>query len=324
MIQSKNQIGTQPSRQHLINSSVFLCSRPQDTIQHLNQDKMSFTTAKTAVVTPKKTTPATPPVTDSPGTWHHPRLQEIIRRQGASNFTDKNVKRILINFIFFMAIVFTRNVLSRVLSRKWFNFLLWYYSRYAYWAILLIPIFNIGMHLLPLFRRKDDLSDIPLTPGQRKLLGLPPTNAPPTPGSAYSTPPRYARTPSISGSAGSRRSFSGSPASNNGSPTRSGSGSGPFGGSGGLGGLGSPNSPLLHKAMNGARRSSIGSGSPLNASTLGGSTFGASTGSFYGGVPDSPSPASGGKRSTVGLNSKWLYERGRDRRSSSGNAWLYT
>ncbi|KAI1214683.1 NPCC-domain-containing protein [Annulohypoxylon truncatum] len=277
---------------------------------------MSLTMAKTALTTPKKSTPATPPVTDSPGTWRHPRLPEIIRRQDATNFTEKNVKRIAINVLVFITIVFTHNMLSLMVPKKWFSYLVWYYARYAYWAILFLPIFNIGTNLLPLFRQKDDLSDIPLTPGQRRLLGLPPTNAPPTPGSAYSTPPRYARTPSI-GSAGSRRSFSGSPASNNGSPTRgSGNGSGPFGG------IGSPNSPLLHKAMNGARRSSIGSlgsGSPLSTSILG-----ASTGSFYGGVPDSPSPASGGKRSTVGLNSKWLYERGRDRRSSSGNAWLYT
>ncbi|KAI0883164.1 NPCC-domain-containing protein [Annulohypoxylon maeteangense] len=284
---------------------------------------MSFTTAKTAIITPKKSTPATPPVTDSPGTWRHPRLPEIIRRQDATNFTEKNVKRIIINVVVFIAIIFTHTMLSRMLSKKWFSYLVWYYSRYAYLAALSIPIFNVGTNLLPLFRRKDDFSDIPLTPGQRRLLGLPPTNAPPTPGSAYSTPPRYARTPSISGSAGSRRSFSGSPASNNGSPTRGSlNGSGPFGGSGGLGGLASPNSPLLQKAMNGARRSSIGSlgsGSPLGVSILG-----ASTGSFYGGAPDSPSPASGGKRSTVGLNSKWLYERGRDRRSSSGNAWLYT
>lgn len=194
----------------------------------------------------------------------------------------------------------------------------WYYSRYVYWAILAIPFFNIGANLLPLLRSKDDLSDIPLTPGQRRLLGLPPTSAPPTPGSVYSTPPRYSRTPSISGSAGSKRSFSGSPASNHASPTTG------SGGEKNFSIIGSPNSPLLQKAMNGARRSSFGSsGSIFGNSTFGASTFGASTASsIYGGVPDSPSPMTG-KRSTVGLNNKWLYERGRDRRSS-GNAWLHT
>ncbi|KAI2622106.1 NPCC-domain-containing protein [Hypomontagnella submonticulosa] len=273
---------------------------------------MSLSKAQAAITTPKKSTPATPPVTDSPGTWRHPRLQEIIQRQNASNFTDKNVKRIAINVVLLIACILAHACLARVLPpKKSLPQSVWKYAQYTYWAILAIPLFNIGTNLLPLFRPKDDFSDIPLTPGQRRLLGLPPSSAPPTPGSVYSTPPRYSRTPSISGSAGSKRSFSGSPhspSSNYGSP---------IGGNGTLGGLGSPQSPLLQKAMNGARRSSIGSSSPMGAST------GAS---FYGGVPDSPSPspATGGKRSTLALNSKWLYERGRDRRGSSGNAWLYT
>lgn len=272
--------------------------------------------AKT-IVTPKKPTPATPPVTDSPGTWLHPRLEEITRRQEATTFTDGNVKRIAVNVVVLIALIFLHSFLARVLpSKKSFPYAVWNYSRYAYWTVLAIPLFNIGTNLLPLFRPKDDLSDIPLTPGQRRLLGLPPTSAPPTPGSAYSTPPRYSRTPSISGSAGSKRSFSSSPRS---SASNFGSSIG-LNGNGNLAGLASPQSPLLQKAMNGARRSSISSlGSP--------SPMGASTGfsSFYGGVPDSPSPSPAtGKRSTVGLSSKWLYERGRDRRSSSSNAWLHS
>src|SRR3569833_2700761 len=63
------------------------------------------------------------------------------------------------------------------------------------------------------------MSDIPLTPGQRKLLGLPASSAPPTPGSKFSTPPRYSRTPSISGSVGSNKSYASSPLSGKGSPT---------------------------------------------------------------------------------------------------------
>ncbi|KAI0380802.1 NPCC-domain-containing protein [Hypomontagnella monticulosa] len=273
---------------------------------------MSLSKAQTAITTPQKSAPATPTVTDSPGTWRHPRLQEIIQRQNASTFSDKNVRRIAINVIFLLACIIAHTLLGRVLpSKKSLPQPVWKYIQYAYWALLAVPLFNIGTNLLPLFRPKDDFSDIPLTPGQRRLLGLPPSSVPPTPGSVYSTPPRYSRTPSISGSAGSKRSFSGSPhspSSNYGSP---------LGGNGTLGGLGSPQSPLLQKAMNGARRSSFGSPSSLGAST------GAS---FYGGVPDSPSPspATGGKRSTLALNSKWLYERGRDRRGSSGNAWLYT
>ncbi|XXH00549.1 minichromosome maintenance protein 5 [Hypoxylon texense] len=269
----------------------------------------------TSVSTPQKQSAATP-VTDSPGTWRHPRMQEIIRRQEAATFTDKNLRRIVVNVLLFAAVMAIHSLLARVLpNKKAFPYLVWYYSRYVYWAILAIPVFNIGTNLLPLARHKDDFSDIPLTPSQRKLLGLPPSSAPPTPGSVYSTPPRFSRTPSISGSAGSKRSISSSPRSpfsNQGSPVAS-------NGSGNLGGLGLQSSPLLQKAMNGARRSSLGSlGSP--------GPLGASTGaSLFGGVPDTPSPTpAAAKRSSVSLNNKWLYERGRDRRSSSGNARSYT
>jgi nucleoporin POM34 len=39
----------------------------------------------------------------------------------------------------------------------------------------------------------------------------------------------------------------------------------------------------------------------------------------FGDGPATPTPAPG-KRSSVGLNSKWLYERGR---RSSGNSWMH-
>ncbi|KAI1469703.1 NPCC-domain-containing protein [Daldinia caldariorum] len=283
---------------------------------------MSLSMAKT-IVTPKKSTPATPPPTDSPGTWRHPRLEEITQRQEATTFSDKNIKRIAVNIIVLITLIILHSLAARALpSKKSFPYAVWSYARYAYWAVLAIPLFNIGTNLLPLIRPKDDLSDIPLTPGQRQLLGLPPSSAPPTPGSAYSTPPRYSRTPSISGSTGSKRSFSSptrSPASNYGSLS---------GGNGNvnLAGLGSPQSPLLQKAMNGARRSSIsslGSSGMLGASTGFSSSAGFSS-SFYGGVPDSPSPSPvAGKRNTVGLSSKWMYERAQTRKNTTSNAWLY-
>ncbi|KAI1801653.1 NPCC-domain-containing protein [Daldinia bambusicola] len=294
---------------------------------------MSLPMAKT-IVTPKKPTPATPPPTDSPGTWRHPRLEEITRRQEATTFTDGNIRRIIVNIVVLVALIILHSLVARVLPpKKSFPYAyasisqfihfsnansssVWSYARYAYWAVLAIPLFNIGTNLLPLIRPKDDLSDIPLTPGQRRLLGLPPSSAPPTPGSAYSTPPRYSRTPSISGSTASKRSFSASPRS---SSSNYGSLSGGNGNSN-LAGFGSPQSPLLQKAMNGARRSSISS---LGSSGM----FGASTGfssSFYGGVPDSPSPSpAAGKRSTVGLSSKWMYERAQNRKNTTSNAWLY-
>ncbi|KAI9744172.1 MAG: hypothetical protein M1818_002324 [Claussenomyces sp. TS43310] len=165
-------------------------------------------------------------------------------------------------------------------------------------------VYNIAMAFLPLVGPKDDLSDIPLTPAQRKLLGLAPSSAPPTPGSQYATPPRYARTPTplkgspSNGNLGSSISGKGSAAQD--SPRGS-----PF----------SPNaSPLLHKAMGGMssiRRPSYGSPSPLGP---------AAQKTWLEG-PNTPSPTVGKGASGVGLNSKWLYERGR---GSPGNGSLFS
>lgn len=164
------------------------------------------------------------------------------------------------------------------------------------------------MALYPLFRPTDDLSDIPLTPTQRALLGLDPTATPPaTPGTTYVTPPRYRMSTSRKASPASQ---SGSPLSN--TPTfsdrRVSSGpSAPF----------SPaTSPLFHKAVaNGGRdtgrRQSFGSSSPLGRSN----SFGESTMSSMG--PSTPSPLSG-KRTSLGMSNKWLYERSRRLSASNG------
>lgn len=181
------------------------------------------------------------------------------------------------------------------------------YIAWTYLALQLIPVINIVIALLPLVRQQDDLADIPLTAGQRKLLGLPPSSIPPTPNSAISTPPRYSRTPSLAGSAASNKSYTSSPLSGNGSPAsdRRLSGS-PYSATA---------SPLFQKAVGGGfgggRRSSFGSPSQLGASTA--------TSLFGGDVPGTPSPLAG-KGSSVGLNNKWLYERGRKR--ASGNSFL--
>ncbi|KXJ93264.1 nuclear pore complex component-domain-containing protein [Microdochium bolleyi] len=274
--------------------------------------------------TPVKAAAAAP--TESPGTWRHPRMDEITRRQEQSNFSEKNVRSITINICVLVALFASSTLLHKLFpSAKNLvpqSYAAAQYSGLIWKAVVAIPVVQILVNLLPLWRKPDELADIPLTSAQRQLLGLPPSSAPPTPGSVYSTPPRYSRTPSISGSASSKRSFSGSPQSNRATPSRSELGSPLNASSGninsGLKGsiMGSPGSPLLHRAMGGARRSSLGGSmgppSPLGVSTAS-SIFGA-------GGPESPSPASG-KRSTVGLNNKWLYEKGRDRRSS-GNNWL--
>ncbi|KAI0014917.1 NPCC-domain-containing protein [Xylariomycetidae sp. FL0641] len=273
---------------------------------------MSSSAAQTSVSTPTKASPA---AADSPGTWQHPRLEEISRRQDATNFSEKNSRRIAMNVAVFAGLVALHTLLGHLLpSRKSFPDFVPQYTDYLYWALLTVPMLNIAMNLLPLLRPKDDLSDIALTPGQRRLLGLPPTSAPPTPGSVYSTPPRYSRTPSLAGSPVSNR---GSPPSNRGSPTAGPATSQTPGGAG-----------LLHRAVFGARRSSLGSmGSPAPVRGFLGSPTPVrglpSMDSLFGGMPDTPSPTSpSGKRTTVALTSKWRYEKEQGRRSS-GNPSIF-
>lgn len=165
---------------------------------------------------------------------------------------------------------------------------------YSYYVLLILrtlPLLGIAYACKPLLQNADDLSDIPLTPSQRALLGLDPASRAATPGSDYITPPRYARSTTPRSNGGSQ---SGSPASGRdsirGSPGTSYSPSA---------------SPLLHKAINrdaGSRRSF---GSP-SASVFGKSMSESSMGFGF----NSPSPTNN-RGASVGLNNRWLYEKGR-------------
>lgn len=164
-------------------------------------------------------------------------------------------------------------------------------------------IFNILVALYPLYRPKDNLSDIPLTPTQRALLGLDPTATPPlTPGTTYVTPPKYRMSTSRKASPASRQTspLSATPTF---SERRVSTGT-PF----------SPaSSPLFHKAVgNGGRetgrRPSFGSSSPLaRSNSFGESSIG----------PSSPSPLTS-TRTSLGVSNKWLYERSRRLSASNG------
>ncbi|EAQ86485.1 hypothetical protein CHGG_07738 [Chaetomium globosum CBS 148.51] len=263
--------------------------------------------------TPVKQTTAPPAVSDSPGNWKHPRLAEITRRQSQNVFSEKNIRKMVYNAVALVGIGLVRQVVLPFVP-SWLITPLWrQYSSWITATLILVPLINIVMALLPLYRPQDDLSDIPLTPAQRKLLGLPPSSRPETPNSVYSTPPRYSRTPSLAGSPASIKSYASSPLSNFASPSPGQYSSPRFGTSPSK--LNAPQyspsnvSPLRHKAI-GGRTTSFGSTSPLNASTAS---------SAFGEGPATPTPATG-KRSTVGLNNKWLYEKGR---RSSGNSWLH-
>lgn len=293
---------------------------------------MASTTIQRGLSTPTKTAPAEP-LQDSPGNWRHPRLAEITRRQQKTTFGERNINKIAYNVVALIALFFVYRFTARYVPATSVLLLpavhhglltnslnswpqLRMAARYGLTGICFIPIFNIITAAYPAVVPQDDLADIPLTPGQRKLLGLPPSSRPATPGSVYSTPPRYARTPSLSGSASAQRNYSDPPAEVQSSHAfyRSPVDLGDSVSSSGFNGMGSTmssnfsmtpsGSPLLQRAMLGARRSSIGSlGSPAPASSI--------FGGFGGLGPDSPTPNPAAKRSSVGLNNKWLYERGR-------------
>ncbi|PBP27539.1 hypothetical protein BUE80_DR001399 [Diplocarpon rosae] len=243
----------------------------------------------------RPSTPVAQPAPSTPltSTWRHPKYDEIVRRQKNATFTSANIAKIVYNASS-MALVFLvgrglwKTLPSLFYPGKLFN----PWATVIYYALQIIFIFNIFMACSPLFRTPDDFSDIPLTPAQRKLLGIPASSATPTPGSEYTTPPKYTRTPTpLSGSPSASGDYSNSPLSKKGSPT----GGVPF----------SPSaSPLLYKAigsgMNSNRRASHGSSSPLGP---------ASSRVNFPEIPGSPSPAA--KNGGISLNSKWLYDKGR-------------
>ena len=283
---------------------------------------------------------------DTPGTWRHPRLDEITRRQRAAHFSTTNVRTIIFNILFLFATLITPpsyirffyDLLSATLASIPPSSIQW--QDYGLTGLRLLCIANIVLALSPLYSQPDEMSDIPLTPSQRKLLGLNPTpasSAPPTPASGgYITPPRFSRSPSTS--------LQNTPNSGNSRRAVAGSSPGSVGRATGLAGSpfanGSPSqreregSPLLHKAIAGSGGSRAGSGrrwsygsnhSPLalgrsgSDSLLLGGDAGLG-GSVLGGGPATPSPVGKAPQPSVGLNSKWLYQKGR---SSLGGKGFY-
>ncbi|OAL71424.1 hypothetical protein A7D00_4325 [Trichophyton violaceum] len=248
------------------------------------------------------------PSTASPGKWRHPRLKEIIRRQNASSVNEKTIRRLLLNAGTLIFTGFIGNTYKQYSLAIGSFFQIPTYPDIVLLVIRLLLFINIAMTLYPIYRAPDQVSDIPLTPSQRALLGLDPNStSPATQGTEYITPPRYR----ISSS--SRRRSSGSwgnsPFSYSGaedSPTRSHPDSPPFTPSG---------SPLFHKGIrsggrDSGRRNSFGSPSPLGRSSIG-----ARDGSSLR-APSTPTPF--GKGTSPVMTQKWLFER--SRMSSSGSS----
>ncbi|EME43486.1 hypothetical protein DOTSEDRAFT_132721 [Dothistroma septosporum NZE10] len=270
-------------------------------------------------LTPKKDA-ATPQKINTPtprrdSGWIHPRMNEVIRRRNATNFDGSNVKAILISSGLILFSFFVPNIYRSVIPHSWLQ-AIHPYQLYILWAIDLLFLINITLSAMPLYRKADACEDIPLSPNQRQLLGLAPMSRPATPQEKeqWVTPPRYSRcaTPR-STSSSIRPEPSGSPLSGRGTPlegntsflSRSTSGS-PFASSTQeqMGGAGSPYSDRLRSGGERRRLSySNTRSSPLSLSE------------FEEAGKSAQTPTKG-SRASVGLNNKWLYEKGRGSPSS--------
>lgn len=260
--------------------------------------------------TPASQSIAAAAATPSPGRWRHPKFDEITRRQSANTFDDKSVRLIVWNGGALLLLwLFSANLesyswyeLSTPKSTK-------LYMPYARLLLSCVFLYNIALALLPAMKSKDDMTDISLTPTQRALLGLSPTATPPpvTPGTQYVTPPRYSRSSTPRNSSPLSRVSADSPLSRRGSPPSALQASNsPF----------SPSpSPMWAKAI-GSGRDSLRRHSYGSPALPG---LGSSKDLIIQGVSGTPSPSTG-RGSSVGLNSRWLYERGR---ASPGGRSLY-
>ena len=175
-------------------------SRPTQTLQY----------SASAPTTPKaiKTTPA-----PSPGSFKHPRLKEIISRQNRTTFDERNIRSATLNAaVLLLSVIFGHDLYRSLTSLLTFFSLVTPSTSTSITstAVLLLRILFLSNTILslrpiiPYISQKDTIIDIPLTPSQRALLGLPPsTSKPATPlsttsspnagTSGYITPPRYQR-----------------------------------------------------------------------------------------------------------------------------------
>lgn len=185
--------------------------------------------------------------------------------------------------------------------KSWSTLVASYYLSIALWTIRLLFTALIGVQCLPLFRKEDPCEDIPLTPAQRQLLGLPPMTRPMTPQELDQTvtPPRFSRSNTPRSASSTQVNVSGSPLSERSALLDSASRS-PANGS--------PYSPQLRSGGERRRLSYTSNrSSPLSISEFD--------------AAGSVSTPTKGTRASVGLNNKWLYEKGRASPRLSGSVF---
>lgn len=308
---------------------------PASKIKNVAAHPISNITPQKSPATPSGTPNGSPAIIVTPGRWQHPRMDEIVRRQNASCFNPGDARIVVLNLVVIVLTLIAQPYLSSYVSQDTATvedptltassipIQLVRNTPYASWTLHTLRLgllINMAVTLAPLFRRPDACEDIPLTPQQRHALGLPPMSRPATPQeqAQYVTPPKYSRsaTPRSINSTGSfadsmRVQARASPLSGRGSPLDA-SISSPFGSARRASGSGSPfsASPLKDKML--ANNPDMGRRG----------SFASSRGSPLGGDFDGLS-SSGGKsgRASVGLNSKWLYQKGRASPGLTGSGW---
>ncbi|KAK7205559.1 nuclear pore complex component-domain-containing protein [Myxozyma melibiosi] len=181
------------SRQYTSHSSTSrLAPSPKP-----NSSSSSSSSSKSLLVSdlPTGSRPATPQ--DIPkGRWRHPAFDELNKRVASSEFTQVTSQKIIQNAVALAVYSIVVKVLGQWNWIEEFELKYELLSKAAhYFGLILQVIFiwNIISGALRLFNKKDNLEDIPLTPNQRRLMGLSDSGKGLSPASPL-TPPKYVKT----------------------------------------------------------------------------------------------------------------------------------
>ncbi|ODV88948.1 hypothetical protein CANCADRAFT_148401 [Tortispora caseinolytica NRRL Y-17796] len=131
------------------------------------------------------------------GRWDHPSIGATQERLRKYSFTQTTARRIFMNAIGWLLFNFLRTVVSdfgieSLLNRlklSSYNVYLTYFS----FGLQILFAWNIIDGVLKLIKPEDPMLDLPLTPTQRRLLGLTPRASPQ--GTPIPTPPKYIKSP---------------------------------------------------------------------------------------------------------------------------------
>ncbi|KAF3912867.1 hypothetical protein AA313_de0205035 [Arthrobotrys entomopaga] len=154
-----------------------------------------------APTTPSRTA-ATPKGQGTPGSWQHPKFDEIMRRQDARTFSDRRLSQALKNAGALTASLviswtFYNSRLYSSLPRNDVCDLIYTVVHWSLNGLRFLFLYNICEAIFGTLRGPDPMVDIPLTADQRSTLSLPPTpNSTAVANAAgdtshYVTPPRY-------------------------------------------------------------------------------------------------------------------------------------